>query len=169
MNILRELDPEGTEMRRSRVLRRRRYTSRGPNNTWHMDGYDKLKPYGLPIHGAIDGFSRKILWLKVCKSNNHPSVPANYYVETVNKLKLIPTLLRTNLGTENGIIAALQCTLWNDINAHLYGSSINNQRIEAWWSILRRTCTNVWINFFKDLIDRDLFDTSNNIHCECIK
>ena len=22
---------------------------------WHIDGYDKLKPYGFPIHGCIDG------------------------------------------------------------------------------------------------------------------
>lgn len=25
-------------------------------------GYDKLKPYGFPIHGAIDGYSGKILF-----------------------------------------------------------------------------------------------------------
>ena len=24
---------------------------------WHSDGYDKLKPYGLPIHGCIDGYN----------------------------------------------------------------------------------------------------------------
>ena len=30
-----------------------------------MDGFDKLKPYGFPIHGCIDGFSRKLLWLEV--------------------------------------------------------------------------------------------------------
>lgn len=23
---------------------------------WHCDGYDKLKPFGLPIHGCIDGY-----------------------------------------------------------------------------------------------------------------
>ena len=27
----------------------------GLNQAWHMDGYDKLKPFGFPIHGAIDG------------------------------------------------------------------------------------------------------------------
>ena len=26
--------------------------------TYTVDGYDKLKPYGFSIHGAIDGFSR---------------------------------------------------------------------------------------------------------------
>ena len=27
----------------------------GPDFVWHLDGYDKLKPYGFPIHGCIDG------------------------------------------------------------------------------------------------------------------
>ena len=25
---------------------------------WHCDGYDKLKLYGFPIHGCIDGLAR---------------------------------------------------------------------------------------------------------------
>lgn len=28
----------------------------GPNYVWHLDGYDKLKPYGFAIHACIDGF-----------------------------------------------------------------------------------------------------------------
>ena len=31
------------------------------------DGYDKLKPYGFPIHGCIDEYSRRVLWLKMTK------------------------------------------------------------------------------------------------------
>ena len=26
-----------------------------PNFVWHLDGYDKLKPYGFAIHACIDG------------------------------------------------------------------------------------------------------------------
>ena len=32
------------------------FSRKGPNYLWHMDGYDKLKPYGFCIHGAIDGY-----------------------------------------------------------------------------------------------------------------
>jgi hypothetical protein len=42
-------------------------------------GYDKLKPYGFPIHGAIDGYSRKILWLELSRSNNKPEMPAKIF------------------------------------------------------------------------------------------
>ena len=45
--ILKELDPEGVESRMGRRLRRRLYYAKGPNYIWHLDGYDKLKPYGL--------------------------------------------------------------------------------------------------------------------------
>lgn len=31
------------------------YINQGPNFVWHVDGYDKLSPYGLDIHGCIDG------------------------------------------------------------------------------------------------------------------
>lgn len=94
MKKLKELDPEATEQRKSRVLKRREYISQGPNDTWHADGYDKLKPYGLNIHGAIDGFSRKVLWLQVCKSNNNPVIPASFYLKTIKELNLCPRSFR---------------------------------------------------------------------------
>ena len=31
------------------------YLTQGPRYLWHIDGYDKLKPYGFSIHGCIDG------------------------------------------------------------------------------------------------------------------
>ena len=65
MNIFKDIDSEGTRLRLR--LRRRRYVSEGPNSSWHADGFDKLKPYGFPNRGCIDGYSRRILWLKVTK------------------------------------------------------------------------------------------------------
>ena len=44
MEILREADPLRSNEIRSRNLERRCYSSNGPNETWHVDGYDKLKP-----------------------------------------------------------------------------------------------------------------------------
>ena len=44
------LDPSGIELRICRRLQRRAYLSPGPGHTWHIYGYDKLKPYGLAIH-----------------------------------------------------------------------------------------------------------------------
>ncbi|CAD6238477.1 GSCOCG00012537001-RA-CDS, partial [Cotesia congregata] len=62
-NILKIVDPVGIANRFGNKLRRRQYLSPGPNFLWHLDGYDKLKQFGFAIHGCVDGFSRKILWL----------------------------------------------------------------------------------------------------------
>ena len=59
--LLKDMDPERTESRRRQRLRRRVYSNPGPNFAWHIDGHDKLKPFGFAIHGAIDGYSRKVL------------------------------------------------------------------------------------------------------------
>lgn len=42
--ILKDLDPVGSSNRRGHRLRRRMYVNPGPNFSWHIDGYDKLKP-----------------------------------------------------------------------------------------------------------------------------
>ena len=172
---LKELDPDGCEERRTKCLRRRKYRNPGANHAWHMDGYDKLKPYGFPIHGCIDGFSRRILWLEVARTNNNPAVVANFYLKTVVEEGGCPTILRTDNGTENVIVAGMQCFFRCDgsdeyagVRAHRYGTSPANQRIESWWSYLRKNRTNWWINFFKDMIERGMLNTASRLQMECL-
>ena len=71
MMLMKILNPVGAESRRRHRLKRRIYQNKvfspflismmiitidqGPNFVWHLDGYDKLKPYGFSIHGYIDG------------------------------------------------------------------------------------------------------------------
>ncbi len=172
---LKELDPEGCEERRAKCLRRRKYRNPGPNHAWHMDGYDKLKPYGFPIHGCIDGFSRRILWLEMARTNNDPAVVANFYLKTIVEEGGCPTILRTDNGTENVVVAGMQCFFRCDgtddyagVRAHRYGTSPANQRIESWWSYLRKNRTNWWINFFKDMIERGLLNTTDPVQMECL-
>ncbi|XP_028416034.1 uncharacterized protein LOC114539597 [Dendronephthya gigantea] len=173
--LVSELDPEGVRERRAKALRRRTYRSPGPNFVWHVDGYDKLKPYGFPIHGCIDGYSRKILWLKVSRTNNDPAVTGQHFLDAISKYGGCPTLLRTDNGTENVNMAAIQAFLrcggedeLAGSNAHRYGSSPANQRIECWWSFLRKNRSNWWINFFRDLIERGDLSTSNDLQKECL-
>jgi len=51
--LLKQMDPVGVLHRRQHRLQRRTYHSRGPNDTWHVDGYDKLRPYGILISGYV--------------------------------------------------------------------------------------------------------------------
>ena len=70
MKLLRELDPEGIESRKRKRLRQRMYHAKGPNFVWDIDGFDKLKPYGFCVHGAIDRFSRRLIWLEMVEPEN---------------------------------------------------------------------------------------------------
>ena len=88
--FLKEIDPAGCERRRQHSIRRRQYVNPGPDFAWHIDGYDKLKPWGFPIHGAIDGYSRKILWLKVARTNNSSDMVRSFYLQTVGRLGSCP-------------------------------------------------------------------------------
>lgn len=71
--LLQLLDPKGYETRKRKRLRRRQYNNKGPNYLWHMDSYDKLKPYGICINGCIDGYSRHIIWLRVGPTSSDPT------------------------------------------------------------------------------------------------
>jgi len=90
------IDPEGVSLRRRHRLRRRRYQNPGPNYVWHVDGYDKLAPYGIYIHGCVDGFSRYLIWLKANYTNKNPNVVAGYYLDAIRDNKRCPSVLRTN-------------------------------------------------------------------------
>ena len=77
-------------------------------------------------------------------------------------------MLRTDSGTENGIIATMQCLLGNSMLAHRYGSSIANQRIENWWSTLRRSYTGWVIDFFKSKVVEGKIVTGSILYQEII-
>ena len=175
MRYIRVIDPEGVNRRKRRRLKRRRYVNPGPNFLWHVDGWDKLAPFGIYVHGAIDGFSRRILWLEVSSTNKNPKVVASYYLETINQIGGVPRRMRCDKGTENTIIGLLQQFFrWEDNDefagskSFVSGKSSANQRIEAWWSKVREGAGGWWVNFFKDLRDRGLY-TREPLDTECLK
>ncbi|KAF8871940.1 hypothetical protein CPB84DRAFT_1691779, partial [Gymnopilus junonius] len=45
------------------IIKRVKYSVKGPNALWHLDGHHKLIWWGIVLHGFVDGFSRT-----VCKS-----------------------------------------------------------------------------------------------------
>ena len=132
------------------------YVSQGLNLIWLIDSYDKLKPFGFPIHGAIADFSRKVLRLNICPSNNDPYIISYFYVNCISNLKYIPRTIRDDRGSENVVVA---CMRWYIRGEHqgsmsgrssfLFGSSTNNQGLKSWWSILKRQNNTLWIAFLK--------------------
>ncbi|KAJ8311347.1 hypothetical protein KUTeg_010702 [Tegillarca granosa] len=68
----------------------------GPNFLWHIDGYDKLKPYAIAIHGCIDGFSQHIIWLQAKNTNKDPRVVARYYIDAIEHANGNPMKIRAD-------------------------------------------------------------------------
>ncbi|XP_078332096.1 uncharacterized protein LOC144625362 isoform X2 [Crassostrea virginica] len=126
MNITRSIsrekvkffDAEGVKRRKQRRLRMRQYFSKSPNFVWHFDGYDKLKPYGISIHGCIDG---RVIWLEADVTNKRPEVIAEYYLDAIQNLNGIPQKIRADPGTENGIIATFHAFMKRYNNAVTLG------------------------------------------------
>ena len=152
------LDPKGVEQRKQRRLKRRAYHAAGPNAVWHIDGYDKLKPFGICIHGCIDGFSRKIVWLETLHTNNDPRIVTGYYIDAVKKSVGCPERVRAVAGTENTFVKQMQIFLrsahidgFSGLRRYLQGTSTANQKIEFFLGILRKEAVNFWIDLFKKL------------------
>ena len=64
---LRHVYPTGVDLHARHVLHRHVEI---PNAPWHLDGYHKLIRWRFVIHGAMDGYSRLIMFLRVA-GNNH--------------------------------------------------------------------------------------------------
>ncbi|CAI5646154.1 unnamed protein product [Oreochromis niloticus] len=112
------------------------------------------------------------MWLVCGATNNNPAVIAHNYINCVKSLGVIPMRLRTDFGTENGTMAAIQCTLrhahtdyYAGSSSHSYGSSTGNQRIESWWSYFRRGRSQFWMDCFGDLRDSGNFNGSHERQC----
>lgn len=114
--LLQLMDGEGVALWARNRLRRRVYNSRGPNYNWHIDGYDKLKPYGICISGCIDGFSRKMIWLEAYKSNNDPKIIAGYFIDAITDSNGCPYRVRLDHGIENTHVAQMQKFLRHSVN-----------------------------------------------------
>jgi len=161
--LLKILDPEGVQLRLRNRLRRRLYQNPGPNFLWHVDSYDKLKPYGICINGAVDGFSRMVIWLHAYSTSSNPRVIAGYFIDEVENRSGTPMRIRSDLGTENCSMGQMQMFLRGDHadefseRCYITGSSNHNQRIEQWWGFLRKHHAQYWMNVFQDLKDMDHF------------
>ena len=106
--LIKSLDPAAVERRSGRKLQRRVYRCPGRNFTWHIDRYDKLKPFSFCIHGCVDSFSRKMIWLFVGSTNNDPLIVASYYLKPVKENRVLPRLVRADCGSENSVLGGIQ-------------------------------------------------------------
>jgi hypothetical protein len=142
----RTVAPEAVERRKRDMQRHRgQYIVPGPNFIWSIDGYDKLKPYGIEIYACIDGYSRYVVWIYIGNSNSTAVDCLCQFLDCLNHTKRQPRFIRSDQGGEIVMLADAHYQFQQDIepdlqfqDCYLYGTSTANQRIEAWWNQLTK-------------------------------
>ena len=132
---------------------------------WHLDGNHKIIRWGFVIHGCVDGYSRRVMFLRA-STNNKANTVFTLFTEAVEKFGL-PHRVRGDQGTEN-----IDVTWFMFLNSlrgpgrgsYIAGKSCHNQRIERFWRDLFHGCTFIFYYVFWYLEENAYLDISNNIH-----
>ena len=178
-NMLTTMDPEGVEARCVQKKKKKKkekisFTCEGPLAVVSLDGHDKLCGYQnwtfpLGIYGAMDTFSRKILFIYVCYSNSNPVIIGKRYLEYLYEAQVIPKYLRIDRGTETGKMATLHVYLINNagimddpVDSVIYGPSTSN-KIERWWRDLHERLEFYFKVQLTQLIKENDYDPYNDL------
>ena len=73
-----------------------------------------------------------------------------------------------DLGTENVYCEELQVSFTKNSDSFLYAASTRNQRIEAFWSWLKKFNLSWWIDSFTDLIKCRIYNPGSEFHREAL-
>ncbi len=94
----------------------------------------------IVIHGAIDGYSRMIVYMR-CSSNNRSATVLDLFVEAVRVFGC-PSRARGDRGGENTQVADFMIVQRGPGRASfICGRSVHNQRIERLWRDVFASCT----------------------------
>lgn len=161
------VDAANIQARRANVVRRRVYLADHPNSVWHLDGNHKLIRWRFVTHGAIDGYSRTITFLR-CSDNNRATTVLDGYKGGV-AIYGLPCSVRTDYGGENVDVWRFMVAAHdNDISSVITGSSTHNERIERLWRDVFRCVAGIYYQLFKELEESRVLDPLNEIDLYCL-
>lgn len=165
------IDPNGILLRsiQLNIVHRRQYYVPGPLALWHLDGNHKLIRWGFVIHGCIDGYSRRIMFLKA-STNNKAATVHHHFVEAVSTFGL-PQRVRGDQGVENVDVAwhmFMHPERGPDRGSFIAGKSCHNQRIERLWRDVFHGCTFIFHYVFWYLEENGYLEIDNQIHMFCL-
>ena len=127
------------------------------------DSHHKLIRWRIVTHGAIDGYSRLIVYLHT-STNNRARTVYDLFVAAVAKHQL-PSRVRSDQGTENILVAQYMLEKRGaDRHSMITGCSVHNQRIERLWRDMHRSVTILFYKMFYYLEQYNLLDHLNEHH-----
>ncbi|KAK7013506.1 Integrase catalytic domain-containing protein [Favolaschia claudopus] len=161
------VDAIGVLVRWNGVIKRRVYKVRGANALWHMDGNEKLRPWGFYVHGCVDGHSRMIIYLVCCNNKRSATVEA-LFMHTVSIFGW-PSRMRGDFGKENNGVERRMIIRWGEAHrAYIRGRSTQNIRMERNWRDVRKDTLEFFREIFMYLQEINLLDMENPIHRVCL-
>lgn len=129
---------------------RNAYIVPGPDYVWSVDGYLKLAEYGIEIYVAIDAYARYIVWAYVGITARTAVSCLKQYLGVLRVTQKQPRVLRSDRGGETVLMAAAHWRLrqsYGEVDlaqCYYFGTSVANQRIEAWWGQLTKVLLFRW-------------------------
>lgn len=128
-----------------------------------IDSHHKLIRWGIVTHGAIDGYSRLVLYLK-CTPNNRSTTVYELFLNAVQNFNL-PSRVRSDQGLENVAVARHMIERrGSNRRSMLTGSSTHNQRIERLWRDMHGSVTLLFYKLFYYLEQQDLLNPLDNLN-----
>ena len=154
---LMRVSPNFVQHRQSHTIARRVYSVPSSNYLWHIDGLHCLIRWKIVIHGGIDGFSRRIVYLRASSNNRADTVFRLFYGAVIECGW--PSRVRSDKGGENLEVArAMISVRGTGRKSHITGSSVHNQRIERLWRDTFRCVGQLYYALFYDMEDFNLLD-----------
>ena len=107
------------------------------------------------LHGCIDGFSRRLIWLEVPSFNKKLEIIGKFSLDAVRQLQSIPKQVKADDSTDHAIIQPIHILLGdpvgdnNSVNSFSIVPSTENQGIEAYWSKLGQDRIGWWQDFLQ--------------------
>ena len=159
------VNPRNTVLRWGITVSRRVYRVSWPNSLWHLDGHHSLIRWKLVVHGCIDGFSRRIMFLR-CSSNNLAETVLELFLDAISRDgERWPSRIRVDKGVENVLVCdAIVQARGEGRGSFIAGPSTHNQRIERLWRDVYRCVCHLFYYVFYGMELSAILNTEDPVH-----